>query len=107
MARESYDIVAVGDAIVDVLARRSDRFLDERGVVKGTMRLLGDAEADALVAAMHASGPVDEVPGGSAANTLAGAAAAAGRPPPPAARRHRPGAAPARAGAIPACRCAA
>jgi len=79
MARESYDIVALGDAIVDVLARRSDRFLDECGVVKGTMRLLGDAEADHLVAAMFASGPVDEVPGGSAANTLAGAAAAGAR----------------------------
>ncbi|MDR7101651.1 adenosine kinase [Croceicoccus sp. BE223] len=79
MARESYDIVALGDAIVDVLAKRSDRFLDECGVVKGTMRLLGDAEADTLVAAMHASGPVDEVPGGSAANTLAGAAALGAR----------------------------
>ncbi|RVQ65781.1 adenosine kinase [Croceicoccus ponticola] len=79
MPDEPFDIVAIGDAIVDVLARRDDAFLAETGVAKGTMRLLQDAEADALVAAMRESGPVSEVPGGSAANTLAGAAAAGAR----------------------------
>jgi len=69
------DIIGLGDAIVDVLARRDDAFLAACGVPKGTMRLLTDAEAETLAQAMAGSGPVDEVPGGSAANTLAGAAA--------------------------------
>ncbi|WP_066554982.1 adenosine kinase [Croceicoccus bisphenolivorans] len=79
MASEPLDIVALGDAIVDVLARRDDAFLDASGVTKGTMRLLSDGEAEALAQAMAGSGVVEEVPGGSAANTLAGAAAAGAR----------------------------
>ena len=72
---EPAQIVALGDAIVDVLARRDEDFLVECGVLKGTMRLLADEEAQGLAAAMDASGAVEEVPGGSAANSLAGAAA--------------------------------
>ncbi|WP_239806172.1 adenosine kinase [Croceicoccus hydrothermalis] len=79
MSAEPYDIVALGDAIVDVLARRDDAFLGACGVEKGTMRLLGDADAAALARAMHDSGTVDEIPGGSAANTLAGVAAQGAR----------------------------
>lgn len=73
---EPFDIIALGDAIVDVLARRDDAFLRARGVVKGTMTLVSDALAADLARALAAGGPVDEVPGGSAANTLAGAVAA-------------------------------
>lgn len=76
MDSEPCDIVALGDAIVDVLAQRDDAFVASTGAAKGTMRLLADGEADAMARAMAASGPVEEVPGGSAANTLAGAAAA-------------------------------
>lgn len=75
MASEQFDIVALGDAIVDVLARRDEAFLTAAGVTKGTMRLLAEDEAEALAQAMADSGHVEEVPGGSAANTLAGAAA--------------------------------
>ena len=74
MPSEPCDIVALGDAIVDVIARTSDRFLDEAGITKGTMRLLADGEAEALAASM-ARLEVEEIPGGSAANTLAGVAA--------------------------------
>jgi sugar/nucleoside kinase (ribokinase family) len=66
------DILAIGDAIVDVIATCDDSFLRERGFAKGSMRLLTTAEADELYAAM---GPSREISGGSAANSMAGAAA--------------------------------
>jgi sugar/nucleoside kinase (ribokinase family) len=68
----SLDIVAIGDAIVDVFATCDDAFLAERGFVKGSMRLLSTQEARDLYTAM---GPGREVSGGSAANSMAGAAA--------------------------------
>jgi len=70
------DIVAIGDAIVDVIATCDDDFLAERGLTKGSMRLLDPAEADALYAAM---GSARETSGGSAANSMAGVAALGGR----------------------------
>jgi sugar/nucleoside kinase (ribokinase family) len=66
------DIVAIGDAIVDVIATADDAFLDERGLTKGGMQLLSTEQADKLYAAM---GPAREISGGSAANSMAGAAA--------------------------------
>jgi sugar/nucleoside kinase (ribokinase family) len=66
------DIVAIGDAIVDVIATCDDAFLEERGYTKGSMRLLTTEEAHDLYAAM---GPAREISGGSAANSMAGAAA--------------------------------
>lgn len=68
----SLDIVAIGDAIVDVIATTSDAFVNERGLPKGGMQLLNAEEADELYAAM---GPAREISGGSAANSMAGAAA--------------------------------
>lgn len=72
MTAPRYDIVAVGNAIVDVLARAEDAFIEERALVKGSMRLINDEEAADLYDAM---GPGMEMSGGSAANTLAGMAA--------------------------------
>jgi sugar/nucleoside kinase (ribokinase family) len=66
------DIVAIGDAIVDVIATCDDSFLEARGFAKGSMRLLSDAEAQDLYSAI---GPAREISGGSAANSMAGAAA--------------------------------
>jgi len=66
------DIVAIGDAIVDVIATCEDAFLDQHRLPKGSMQLLTTAEADALYGAM---GPAREISGGSAANSMAGAAA--------------------------------
>ena len=72
MTSPRYDIVAIGNAIVDVLARAEDAFITDRNLVKGSMRLINDDEAAELYGAM---GPGIEMSGGSAANTLAGMAA--------------------------------
>jgi len=69
---KALDIVAIGDAIVDVIATCDDSFLDAHRLPKGGMQLLTASEADELYAAM---GPAREISGGSAANSMAGAAA--------------------------------
>jgi sugar/nucleoside kinase (ribokinase family) len=66
------DIVAIGDAIVDVIATTDDAFIDRHGLPRGGMQLLTPEQADELYAAM---GPAREISGGSAANSMAGAAA--------------------------------
>jgi sugar/nucleoside kinase (ribokinase family) len=73
----TYDVVAIGNAIVDILAQAEDSFIEEIGVAKGSMQLMfSPEEADALYAKM---GPGREVSGGSAANTVAGIAALGGK----------------------------
>lgn len=69
------DVVAVGSAIVDVLATAEDADLDGHGLVKGTMALVDAERSDQLYADM---GPAVEVSGGSAANTVAGVASFGG-----------------------------
>jgi len=76
MAAASFDVVGIGNAIVDVLAHADDGFLDTHGLAKGAMTLIDEARGEALYAAM---GPATEVSGGSAANTMAGLAALGGR----------------------------
>lgn len=72
MTSSSLDIVAIGDAIVDVIATTDDAFVERRALPKGGMQLLTAEEADELYSAM---GPAREISGGSAANSMAGAAA--------------------------------
>src|SRR3954470_16337652 len=72
MTSRPLDIVAIGDAIVDVIATADDSFLVKHRLPKGGMQLLTAQEADELYAAM---GPGREISGGSAANSMAGAAA--------------------------------
>lgn len=73
MTEPRYHVVAIGNAIVDVIARADDAFIAENGLRKGSMQLLfSTEEAEALYARM---GPGIETSGGSAANTLAGLAA--------------------------------
>ena len=67
-----FDVVAIGNAIVDVIARADDALITAEGLTKGSMRLIDADEAERLYAAM---GPAIEMSGGSAANTLAGMAA--------------------------------
>lgn len=67
-----FDVVAIGNAIVDVIARADDALITAEGLTKGSMRLIDAEEAERLYAAM---GPAIEMSGGSAANTLAGMAA--------------------------------
>ena len=75
MADATIDIVAMGDAIVDVIASCDDAFLTKHRLPKGSMQLLTPGEADTLYAAM---GVAREMSGGSAANSMAGIAAMGG-----------------------------
>ena len=71
-----FDVVGIGNAIVDVLAHAEEGFLAQHGLNKGTMTLIDAARATALYGAM---GPGIEVSGGSAANTIAGLASLGSR----------------------------
>lgn len=73
---DRFDVLAIGNAIVDVIAAHDDDFLARHAIPKGSMRLVSAAEANALYGAM---GPGREISGGSAANTTAGVAALGGR----------------------------
>ncbi|HVY16504.1 MAG TPA: adenosine kinase [Rhodopila sp.] len=66
-----YDILGIGNAIVDVVAATDDPFLSRHDMHKGSMTLIDAAQADLLYAAMP---PAKESSGGSAANTCAVAA---------------------------------
>jgi len=72
MTQPRYDVIAIGNAIVDVVAPCSDELIEEFGMVKGGMALIDADQARDLYDAM---GPAREISGGSAANTLAGLSA--------------------------------
>jgi sugar/nucleoside kinase (ribokinase family) len=76
MTETRYDVIGVGNAIVDVIASCDDAFLAEHGIEKDAMTLIGEARASELYAAM---GPGREISGGSGANTLAGVASLGAR----------------------------
>jgi sugar/nucleoside kinase (ribokinase family) len=71
MTAATYDVLGIGNAIVDILAKTEDGFLAEQGMTKGAMALIDEARAAAIYQAM---GPAIEISGGSAANTIAGLA---------------------------------
>lgn len=72
MTEPRYDVIAIGNAIVDVMAPCKDALIDELGLNRGGMTLVDTARARELYEAM---GPAKEISGGSAANTVAGLAA--------------------------------
>ncbi|HEY8591823.1 MAG TPA: adenosine kinase [Sphingomicrobium sp.] len=72
MTDRRLDVLAIGNAIVDVIADADDAFLDAQGLAKGSMRLIDEAESARLYEAM---GPGRELSGGSAGNTASGVAA--------------------------------
>jgi sugar/nucleoside kinase (ribokinase family) len=76
MAQTRYDVLGIGNAIVDVIARAEDDFLVAQGMQKGGMMLIDEARAAAIYDAM---GPATESSGGSAANTIVGVASFGGR----------------------------
>jgi sugar/nucleoside kinase (ribokinase family) len=76
VAETRFDVLCIGNAIVDVLARVEDSFLAKHGLTKGMMRLIDEQTADQLYGDM---GPAIEVSGGSAGNTAAGIASFGGR----------------------------
>ncbi|TXG81517.1 MAG: adenosine kinase [Sphingomonadales bacterium] len=72
MSDQRLAVLGIGNAIVDVLSHATDDFLTAQALVKGSMRLIDEAEAERLYGLM---GPGHEISGGSAANTIAGIAA--------------------------------
>jgi len=71
-----YDVAAIGNAIVDVIAPAGDAFLDAEGLAKGAMILVDEARSAELYGRMA---PGIEASGGSAGNTVAGVASLGGR----------------------------
>jgi len=70
------EVVGIGNAIVDVLARVDDAFLEHAGLVKGSMTLVDAGQAARIYALLP---PAVEISGGSAGNTIAGVASLGGR----------------------------
>ena len=68
---ELYDVAAIGNAIVDVIAPATDAWLDENELTKGAMMLVDPARSALLYSRMNLA---VEASGGSAANTIAGLA---------------------------------
>ncbi|MDX3928600.1 MAG: adenosine kinase [Shinella sp.] len=71
-----FDVLAVGNAIVDIIARCDDAFITDNGIIKGAMNLIDADRAELLYSRM---GPALEASGGSAGNTAAGVANFGGR----------------------------
>lgn len=73
---KNYQVVGIGNALVDILSHVEDGFLNENGVDKGIMQLIDTDRAKNLYGHM---GPAKEISGGSGANTIAGIAALGNR----------------------------
>jgi sugar/nucleoside kinase (ribokinase family) len=73
---QDHDVVAIGNALVDIIGHCDDAFLAAHRRAKGSMQLVDVPTVEALYAAM---GPGIEISGGSAANTVVGVASFAGR----------------------------
>ncbi|MDP9139138.1 MAG: adenosine kinase [Pseudomonadota bacterium] len=76
MPAAQIDVLGIGNAIVDLIARVDDAFIERYGLVKGSMNLIDEARAEQINRDM---GPALEISGGSAANTVAGVASLGGR----------------------------
>jgi sugar/nucleoside kinase (ribokinase family) len=76
MTTVRFDVLGIGNAIVDVIARTEDDFLVRQSMRKGAMQLIDEARAQTIYDAM---GPAVEISGGSAANTIVGVASLGGR----------------------------
>ena len=71
-----YDVLCIGNAIVDIIARCDEKFLADNAIIKGAMNLIDAERAELLYSHM---GPALEASGGSASNTAAGIASFGGR----------------------------
>ena len=76
VTEKNLDVLAIGNAIVDVIAAADEGFLGQEGLDKGSMRLIDAEEATRLYGKM---GPGREISGGSAGNTAAGIAMLGGK----------------------------
>jgi sugar/nucleoside kinase (ribokinase family) len=75
-AVEAFDVVGIGNALVDVLSHEEEAFIEANGLLKGAMTLIDTERAETLYEAM---GGAIEASGGSAANTISGIASFGGR----------------------------
>jgi sugar/nucleoside kinase (ribokinase family) len=75
MSSASFDVLGIGNAIVDVIAHADDTFIQKHALTKGGMTLIDEPRAEQLYAAM---GPGVEISGGSCGNTIAGVASFGG-----------------------------
>jgi sugar/nucleoside kinase (ribokinase family) len=76
MGDAAFDVVGIGNAIVDILAQADDAFIQRQDLNKGSMALIDSRRAEELYGLI---GPAVEASGGSAANTMAGLASLGGR----------------------------
>lgn len=79
MSRPNHDLLAIGNALVDVLAPAEDSFIagqEKHGMMRGAMNLVDQARALEIYGMMA---PAVQVSGGSAGNTMAGFASFGGR----------------------------
>ena len=76
MTSAAFDVLGIGNAIVDVITHADDSFLTKHALVKGSMALIDEAQAETLYGAM---GPGVEISGGSCGNTIAGVASFGGK----------------------------
>ena len=76
MTTAATDVIAIGNAIVDIIGRCDEAFLVRHGAAKGSMQLV---DADRIVALYKDCGPAIEISGGSAANTMVGVASLGGK----------------------------
>jgi sugar/nucleoside kinase (ribokinase family) len=74
--RVRFDVVGIGNALVDVIAHAEDRFITRHALVKGSMTLI---DTDRALELYRALGSAIEMSGGSAANTMTGVASFGGR----------------------------
>mgnify|MGYP003346708991 FL=1 len=71
-----YDVVGIGNALVDVISHADDTFIEQYQLVKGSMTLV---DTDRALYLYQALGTAVEMSGGSAANTVTGVASFGGR----------------------------
>ena len=76
MTNSKFDILTIGNAIVDVIAKVDEAFVQKEQLVKGSMNLIDEERAEHLYGVM---GPATEISGGSAGNTAAGVASFGGK----------------------------
>ena len=70
--KTEYDVLGIGNVLMDIIAPVPDAFLVENSVEKGSMTLIDEPRALALNSALKKSAEIQEIAGGSAANTMFG-----------------------------------
>ncbi len=76
MSDAKFDVLAIGNAVVDIIANTQDNFLASENIIKGAMNLIDEERAQHLYSVM---GPAIETSGGSAGNTAVGVASMGGK----------------------------